>query len=457
MLQTVVDISNQHGTKAKTKILEIIAVGKYSTDCAEFKYLLQVAFDPFILTHISKIDVGNSVDPIHLLGDSNSGVSFAEFKKLVSKLTAVKAMNNDLRAEAESFCKRIADKNQREVLVKILTKSLNIGISTSSINKIWPNLIFNREVMLASKDMSVVKDWKPEDIIINVKYDGIRLIAHHAKGAKGFQFFTRSFNEISQQYLSTINTQLVDIFLSHPGSLDEVFFVDGELTSKTRLAVSGDLNRMLRDTYVGTGDNLIYNVFDYVHSDAIVENIPKHIDQYPYRVRKDHLKRLIFSTEIENVVYAEEYTIKSFDDIQPIYDKMIKRGEEGIIVKNLNAAYEFKRSDWMVKMKAINTADLIIVHVNRGKDGTKFANSCGAVDCETSDGKLSVNVSGMTDEIRDKLWKSPKTYIGTIVEVLYNAKIANKNGENSLFLPRLKPDNPFREDKVNANTLEELK
>jgi DNA ligase-1 len=457
LLQIIVDISNAKGTKAKSKILENVANGKTcntTTDCERLKVLLKTAFDPFVITHINKINIGSSLDPVHLIDDKVE-VSFKEFVALVNKLVSVKAMNNDLRSEVELFCKRVQDKEQREVLVKIFTKSLNIGVSTSSINKVFPNLIFDRSLMLASKDMSVVKEWNPADTIINVKYDGIRLVAYHAKDAIDFQFFTRSFNKINSAYLKTIEDQLKLIFLDNGNQYKKTFFVDGELTSKDRLSVSGDLNRMLRETYTGTGDNLIYNIFDLVESDAIVENDPKHVDQRQYYERKKTLEILYKAVDKPaNVVFAEEYKIKSFDEIQGIYDKMRKRGEEGVIVKNLTSIYEFDRSENWVKIKAVETADLLIKAINIGAAGTKLANTCGAILCETADGQLSVNVGGLDDATRDLLWKNQKKYLGTICEVFYNAIIKDKQGGNSLFLPRFAQ---FRVDKLEANSFKELK
>jgi hypothetical protein len=77
----------------------------------------------------------------------------------------------------------------------------------------------------------------------------------------------------------------------------------------------------------------------------------------------------------------------------------------------------------------------------------------GSLECETSDGLLSVNVSGWSDEDRKTLTAANTK--GKILTVMYNAIIDSKNKDKkSLFLPRAVE---FRFDKKVANKLSELK
>ena len=58
--------------------------------------------------------------------------------------------------------------------------------------------------------------------------------------------------------------------------------------------------------------------------------------------------------------------------------------------------------------------------------------------------------SGLTDEDRKK---PAEEYIGKIIAINYNARITNKTGEQSLFLPIYLET---REDKTIANSSDEL-
>ena len=73
--------------------------------------------------------------------------------------------------------------------------------------------------------------------------------------------------------------------------------------------------------------------------------------------------------------------------------------------------------------------------------------------CRTRDGKVEFEVgSGLTEEDRAK---DPKFYLGKIIECKYNMLIEAKGrSTKSLFLPIFVR---VREDKTQANSLEELK
>ena len=80
----------------------------------------------------------------------------------------------------------------------------------------------------------------------------------------------------------------------------------------------------------------------------------------------------------------------------------------------------------------------------------KYAGMLGAIICESADSKLRVSVgSGFTDSQRVNL----KDIIGKIAAIKYNAKITNKQGEHSLFLPIVLE---IREDKTEADSFDDI-
>ena len=73
--------------------------------------------------------------------------------------------------------------------------------------------------------------------------------------------------------------------------------------------------------------------------------------------------------------------------------------------------------------------------------------------CYSADGIVNVKVgSGFNDEHRKTLTK--KDLVGKIVAVKYNARIKNKLGAESLFLPIFLE---VREDKTEADTSKNIK
>ena len=69
--------------------------------------------------------------------------------------------------------------------------------------------------------------------------------------------------------------------------------------------------------------------------------------------------------------------------------------------------------------------------------------------------------SGLSDEQIALIEQNPGDYIGKVVTILYNVRICNKQGEESLFLPRFKRNKDgmivIRHDKNEADRIERIK
>ena len=115
----------------------------------------------------------------------------------------------------------------------------------------------------------------------------------------------------------------------------------------------------------------------------------------------------------------------------------IAGGYEGVMIKDINAGYECKRSTNWLKLKPFITVDLTVVAVEEGTG--KNAGRLGALVCEGEhDGKtICVNTgSGFTDADRDQIWASRDQVIGRIVEVKADAVTQNQDGTYSMRFPR---------------------
>ena len=118
-------------------------------------------------------------------------------------------------------------------------------------------------------------------------------------------------------------------------------------------------------------------------------------------------------------------------------------GYEGIILKDGRGIWEDKRAKHQIKFKGEMECDLKIVGIEEGTG--KYVGKLGAIICESADSIIKVNVgSGFNDIQRSTL----KDLVGKIVAVKYNARIKNKQGEESLFLPIFIE---IREDKDEAD------
>ena len=124
------------------------------------------------------------------------------------------------------------------------------------------------------------------------------------------------------------------------------------------------------------------------------------------------------------------------------YNKMaIDSGFEGIMIKDVDALYECKRSHFMLKAKPFIEVTLTVTATEEGTG--RNVGKLGALICEgVDDGKsIKVNVgSGLSDEQRESFWHHKDDIIGQLVAVRAAAITKNQDSieEYSLRFPRFK-------------------
>jgi DNA ligase-1 len=117
----------------------------------------------------------------------------------------------------------------------------------------------------------------------------------------------------------------------------------------------------------------------------------------------------------------------------------IAGGYEGIMIKDLKAPYECKRSTAWLKLKPFIEVSLEVTDVEEGTG--KNVGRLGAFVCSgMDDGKLiTVNVgSGFSDDNRIEFYRDRNLVVGRIVEVRADAVTQNQDGSYSLRFPRFK-------------------
>jgi ATP-dependent DNA ligase len=343
--------------------------------------------------------------------------------------------------------------DEAKVLEMVVQKKLDCGISVTNANKVLSNKIPEFKVMLCSKNEKKTLDKiKLEDMILQTKLDGMRVIVSIDHNGI-VKYRTRQGKEF------VMADKYTEYFSRYTG-----YVFDGEAVIKKddeildRKTGNGIMNSIRQGKASDEDmDSVVLALWDMVSYDGFFEGQ----DTTPYRKRfadmqSNNLLNLM-SFIMLPLTFGE---VTSEEEITKFYELNIAGGEEGIIIKDGSKPYEAKRVKHQIKMKAEESADLIVVGVEEGTG--KNEGKLGALVCETADGLLRVNVGiGFSDAQRIALWDINKldepfvSSIGKIVEVTYNEVIQSRGKEyKSLFLPVFVE---FRTDKNVANTLEELK
>jgi hypothetical protein len=326
------------------------------------------------------------------------------------------------------------------VLRRIIDRDLRCGVGIPTINKIWKKLIPTYDVMLACKEP---KHLQFPDVVVQTKFDGARcLVTHNLDGS--IEMRTRNGS------LITCLEIMYDDFRKVIG-LGETW--DGELVCYgsdgmplSRQISNGIVNKAIR----GTIDEKEVELVRFAPWDIVDKT-----QTLDYDARLKAVETAIYRGHlygVRKVIQIQTIKVETLADVERLFEEALARGEEGVIAKNLKGRWEAKRSKNQCKFKAEETADLVVVGWEPGVG--KYEGQLGALVCETSDGKIRVNVgSGFSDEQR--LYLSLDNTVDRIAEVKYNARITKKGGGvDSLYLARFVG---FRVDKNQADSSEDIK
>jgi len=130
-------------------------------------------------------------------------------------------------------------------------------------------------------------------------------------------------------------------------------------------------------------------------------------------------------------------TAEGHDIMRRYAEDAVEAGFEGIMIKDLGAPYECRRSTFWMKWKPTITVDLTIVGFEEGTGRNE--GRLGAIICEGDDNgrRIYVNVgSGLSDADRDEYWSARDQLLGDVVEVEADAVTQNQDGTYSLRFPR---------------------
>ena len=389
------------------------------------KEVCRLANDPFTQFYQRKIP---KYEPnTFLLSDNNLDWAIQE---LVEQLASRKITGNNAITHLEFILENVTANNAK-VIERIIQKDLKCGVNTSTINKVWPNLIPEFPCMLCSPFEQKLVDKILFPAIVQKKEDGMRFnaIVKFDRDLKGtVEFRSRNGKEIT--LLGGLEQEFIDLAYGK----DLVF--DGELLVMDenhyqyldRKTGNGILNKAVKGTISKEeADRVVATLWDQIPYEDFVAG--KCYQSYNYRYG-----RLLYLSDrfpIDKIRIVETFDVYSIEQTQEIFQNYLNDGFEGIILKDPNSLWENKRSKGQIKFKAELDCDLKVLSVLSGTG--KYADMIGSLYCESADGVVKVYVgSGFTDEQRNA---PPSDYYDKIIAVKYNAKITNVKDGESLFLP----------------------
>lgn len=272
------------------------------------------------------------------------------------------------------------------------------GIEELKKIDIKPGIPLN--VMLAIKVQTIEEglDFCGKPAAIEQKYDGFRALLN--KTEKGdFFIFTRKLENVTKQFPDVVK-------ILNENIKAKSFILDSEIVGYNEKekkylpfeAISQRIKRKYDIEKISKEIPVEINVFDCLYLDG--ESKIK----LPFIERRRLLDKII---KEENLKIRKAVQIKSSDvkEIKNFLDDAIKKGNEGIMIKNLNAEYkQGRRVGYMCKLKPeLNEIDLVIVGAEYGtgkRSGslTSFILACRDEDELLEVGKVSSGLKEKEEE-----------------------------------------------------------
>lgn len=270
----------------------------------------------------------------------------------------------------------IATKTGSEVMLKLHDKSLTDAMTGEILSRDISPKFQNRTYEQYLNDFPQIrfievqtakeadKDFIPEDgYIAEEKLDGHRALCYMTKD--GNRFFSRRISKKTDWYAE--NTDCVPHLRDYEHNFHGTV-LDGEITMPTFSDVQSVLGA-LPETAV---QNMLekglatYNVFDILYYKGLK------VENFPLYKRKIFMNAIFEEINTPHILKVKSYaipaTINAFPQLclhevksfrQLLYD-MWDNGLEGLIVKNLNAPYEQKRTKNFLKLKPLLFRDVVI-------------------------------------------------------------------------------------------------
>lgn len=333
----------------------------------------------------------------------------------------------------------LAERDDAEVLHRVITKDLRIGATSGTANKVWKDLISKPAFMLAQTDTKSIV----YPAISQLKEDGTR--GKFIYDGETVTLMSRNGNDIETR--GTFNSWAKR--LGGPMILDGelVAFRDGKRLS--RKEGNGIVNKAVRGTISeDEAKMLVFVAWD-------IETMPDKTYDKRFEIIEQWDSIIDNLDDNDKVIAVESREVATYEDALVHYREARERGLEGTLLKNKKSFWQPKRSFDLVKFKAEYEGEFKVTGFEYGKKGTKNEKRIGALYYETADGLIKGDV-GIFKDFPDSVREDWLTNMPKIVTIRYNERITSKSsktGTENLFLPRVIA---ARWDKDEANTRDEL-
>lgn len=354
--------------------------------------------------------------------------------------------------------------NDAYVIERIIDKDLKIGMGTSNINKVFPKLI-EKTPYMGAKSFSEKLARKifegGNHAISQLKADGtyrnaiirsgeVELLSRQGEVSvlEGAPFL----EELSQLSDCVLNGELTidgkERYEAN-GMVSSIMDIKakeedrGEKATAKKIVAFEEKHGNFEDAI----NNMRFTVWDMITVD---EYFAKKSDT-KYDTRAYDLGKILHEADTQMVSIVEGVVVESYEEAMEHFQELLKRGEEGTILKSGSFGWKDGKPNYQVKMKLDISIDLRVIGFEYGEKGTKNENVYSTINLESDCGQLLTNPAGMKEAMMKDITERGEDLIGTIVEIRCSGLSQDSKGNWSTLHPSVVE---LREDKDTCDSLE---
>lgn len=357
--------------------------------------------DPYTNFYINKFKTPEPLEK-STISDDDAIVAFIEI--LHEKLSTRQVTGNAAKRLVESFFEGL-DARQAKWCQRLLLKNLRCGVQSSTVNKVWPGAITKFSVQLAEslttrhENGIIIEDNVNYPIRVEPKLDGLRCIAVKHEGT--VTMFTRSGNVLET---------LPKIKLALEKALWDEFVLDGEIMGETW----NESASIVMSHKKGKDDSsMIFHVFDAMP----FIDWKDQVSELTLMNRVALVDELVIKCNNPIVKQVPGRLVKNQEELLEMYASETSAGFEGVMLKDLDALYLFKRSSNIKKLKPTMTFEGVVVGHYEGNRGTKREGLWGGFEVKLPNNIVTRVGGGFTDKLKSEINLDPDVWIGRVVEV----------------------------------------
>lgn len=405
-IKAILQLQETTGAIAKKKIIEANKNNVY------FKKLLYYSLHPLITYKISERTLTRPMPY-----NAAITLTMTNIFDVCDTLSQRKALDDATVYQVKGF---LAGRSpvEQDLYTKILAKTLRLGVTAKTVNKVIPGLIPEWEVQQAYP----IEKYPLKDNVwfaLTQKLNGVRatyyrgiLYARSGEAYVGLKHITDD--------LDFGNDSLVfdgELTLADKGSIS-----DNEAFRMATGIINSDAEDKTRICFT-VFDVLPVEEFEHGESSERYEDRRKLLDALGRTVMKDAK-----SVSVLPILYQGTDQSK----IPELLDQMVIEDKEGLMA-NLNVTYKCKRHNGILKIKRFYTMDLPIIRCEEGSG--RLSGTLGAFVLDYKGNEVNVG-SGFTDEQRAAFWENRDNLTGMLCEVKYKEISSDKKtGAESLQFP----------------------